>query len=148
MARTAGKVVEATLTPERERRYVYGGSTPTAWSAGALRPNRRGVRRRVSTFNIIVMLFGVGGAIVFYVSNILSINRLSSEIGQLEAEYQKIEGINQGLRTSVTNKSALDKISTTAHDQLGLRASQTQQIWFTIDRDKLKDIEARAGESQ
>ena len=94
------------------------------------------------------MLFGVGGAIVFYVSNILSINRLSSEIGQLEAEYQKIEGINQGLRTSVTNKSALDKISTTAHDQLGLRASQTQQIWFTIDRDKLKDIEARAGESQ
>ena len=148
MARTAGKVIEATLTPERERRYVYGGSTPTGWSGSALRPNRRAVRRRVSTFNIIILLFGVGGAIVFYVSNILSINRLSSEIGQLEAEYQKIEGINQGLRTSVTNKSALDKISAAARDQLGLHATQTQQIWFTIDRDKLKEVETGSGESQ
>jgi hypothetical protein len=150
MARTTGRVVEAAEAPppERERRYVYGGTTPSGWPAGALRPNRRGVRRKVSTFNIILLLFGIGGAIVFYVNNILSINRLASEVGQLEAEYVKIEGINGSLRSDVTRKSALENISPAAHDQLGLRASQTQQIWFTIDRDKLKELGVAPGESQ
>jgi cell division protein FtsB len=148
MARTTGRVVEAPPQVEREHRYVYGGTTPAGWTAGALRPNRRGVRRKVSTFNIILLLFGIGGAIVFYVNNILSINRLASEVGQLEAEYQKIKGINESLRTDVSRKSALEQISTAAHDQLGLRASQTQQVWFTIDRDKLKELGIAPGESQ
>ena len=102
----------------------------------------------MSTFNIILLLFGIGGAIVFYVNNILIINRLASEIGQLESAYQKIEGINQSLRTDVSAKSALEQISPKAHDLLGLRASQTQQVWFTIDRDKLKELGASPGESQ
>ncbi|HMK38501.1 MAG TPA: hypothetical protein VK569_04115, partial [Bacteroidota bacterium] len=131
-----------------ERRYVYGGTTPSGWTSGALRPNKRGVRRKVSTFNIILLLFGIGGAIVFYVSNILIINRLAGEVGQLEAEYQKIQGINESLRTDVSNKSALERISPRAYDQLGLRASQTQQVWFTIDRDKLKELGVASGESQ
>lgn len=148
MARATGKVVEAAPPPERERRYVYGGSTPAGWPAGALRPNRRGVRRKVSTFNIILLLFGIGGAIVFYVNTILSINRLASEVGQLEAEYQKIQGINQALRTDVSSKSSLERISPSAVDKLGLRASQTQQVWFTIDRDKLRELGADPGPTQ
>ncbi len=147
MARTTGRVVEAPPV-ERERRYVYGGTTPSGGPAGALRPNRRGVRRKSSTFNTILLLFAVGGAIVFYVNNILTINRLASEVGQLEAEYQKIEGINGSLRADVGTKSALEHISTAAHDQLGLRSSQTQQVWFTIDRDKLKELGIAPGESQ
>ncbi len=147
MARADGKVVES-APPERERRYVYGGATPSGGTGTAMRPNRRGVRRKVSTFNIILLLFGIGGAIVFYVSNILSINRLASEIGQLEAEYQKIQGINASLRTDVSRKSALENISPAALNQIGLHASQTQQIWFTIDRDKLKDLGVTPGESQ
>jgi hypothetical protein len=147
MARTTGRVAE--LPPqELERRYVYGGGPPAGLSGPAMRPNRRGVRRKVSTFNIILLLFGIGGAIVFYVNNILIINRLASEIGQLESAYQKIEGINQSLRTDVSAKSALEQISPKAHDLLGLRASQTQQVWFTIDRDKLKELGASPGESQ
>ena len=142
MARTPGRVVEepGAHAPEREHRYIYGGAASPAWTAGAPRPNRRGVRRKVSTFNIILLLFCTGGAIVFYVSNILTINRLASDIGQLEAEYQKIEGINQSLRADVSKKSALELISPAAHDKLGLRTPQTQQVWFTIDRDKLKDL--------
>ena len=148
MARTTGQVVEAAPPVERERRYVYGGTTPSGWTAGALRPNRRGVRRKASTFNIIPLLFGTGGAIVFYVNNILSIKRLASEVGQLEAEYQKLEGINGALRADVGTKSALERISPKAQDQLGLRASQTQQVWFTIDRDKLKELGIAPGQSQ
>src|SRR5512135_280184 len=148
MARTTGKVVEAAPPPERERRYIYGGSAPAGWRADTLRPNRRGVRRKVSTFNIILLLFGIGGAIVFYVNNILSINRLASEVGQLEAEYQKIQGINQALRTDVSSKSSLEHISPAALERLGLRASQTQQVWFTIDRDKLRELGVTPGSSQ
>ena len=113
-----------------------------------MRPNRRVVRRKVSTFNIILLLFGIGGAIVFYVSNILSINRLASEIGQLEEEYQKIQGINKSLRADVSRKSALENLSPTVLGQLGLHPSQTEQIWFTIDRDKLKDLGVTPGGSQ
>ena len=148
MGTTSGRGVEAVPPPDREHRYIYGGASPEGVQGGALRPNRRGTRRKVSTFNIILLLFGVGGAIVFYVNNILSINRLASEIGQLEAEYQKIQGINESLRTDVSRKSALENISPVAHVQLGLRASQTQQIWFTIDRDKLRDLGAAPGGSQ
>jgi cell division protein FtsB len=148
MARTTGRVVEAAPPLELEHRYVYGGTTPSGWTAGALRPNRRAVRRKASTFNIILLLFGTGGAIVFYVNNILTINRLASEVGQLEAEYQKIEGINGALRADVSTRSALERISSKAQDQLGLRASQTQQVWFTIDRDKLKELGIAPGESQ
>jgi cell division protein FtsB len=147
MARATGRVVEAPPV-EPERRYVYGGNAPPALTPGTLRPNRRGIRRKVSTFNIILLLFGIGGAIVFYVNNILAINRLASEVGQLEAGYQKIEGINGALRADVSNKSSLEHISTAANAQLGLRASQTQQIWFTIDRDKLKELGIASGESQ
>ena len=110
--------------------------------------NRRATRRKVSTFNIIILLFGIGGAIVFYINNILSINRLASEVGQLEADYQKIDGINASLRAEVSRKSALERISPAAQDLLGLHASQTPQIWFTIDRDKLKNLGAAGSGSQ
>ena len=140
MATGAGRGIEQAEPRELERRYVYGGGTPGG-AGGALRPNRPGVRRRVSTFNIMLVLFGIGGAIVFYINNILSINRLASDTGQLEAELQKLEGINASLRTDVANKSALDRIGALAQDQLGLRPAATQQIWFTVDRDRLRELE-------
>ncbi|HTO94368.1 MAG TPA: hypothetical protein VMM80_08330 [Bacteroidota bacterium] len=141
MATSSGRGVEPAEPRELERRYVYGGSAPAGIAGGPLRPNRPGVRRRVSTFNVMLLLFGIGGAIVFYINNILSINRLASETGQLEAELQKLEGITASLRTDVANRSALDRISTVAQSELGLRPSATQQIWFTIDRDRLGEIE-------
>jgi len=140
MATGAGRGIEQAEPRELERRYVYGGGTPGG-AGGALRPNRPGIRRRVSTFNIMLVLFGIGGAIVFYINNILSINRLASDTGQLEAELQKLEGINASLRTDVANKSALDRIGALAQDQLGLRPAATQQIWFTVDRDRLRELE-------
>ena len=144
MAQGSGRGIEAAETRELERRYVYGGGGPAPATGGPLRRNRTGVRRRVSTFNVMILLFGIGGAIVFYINNILSINRLASETGQLEAEVQKLEGINASLRTDVANRSALERISPVAQGALGLRASATQQIWFTIDRDRVRELE-RAG---
>ncbi|HUI10890.1 MAG TPA: hypothetical protein VL221_11215 [Bacteroidota bacterium] len=141
MATSSVRGIEAAEGRELERRYVYGGGAPGGISGGAMRPNRRGLRRRVSTFNVMLLLFGIGGAIVFYINNILSINALASDTGQLEAEVQKLEGINASLRTEVANKSALERISALAEGELGLRASATQQIWFTIDRDRLKELE-------
>ena len=141
MATGAGRGIEQAETRELERRYVYGGGAPGAAPGGPLRPNRPGVRRRVSTFNVMLLLFGIGGAIVFYINNILSINRLASDTGQLESELQKLEGINASLRTDVANRSALDRIGALAQGELGLRPAATQQIWFTIDRDRLRELE-------
>jgi hypothetical protein len=146
MRNIKGRVIETALP--LERRYVYGGTPTPALPGKALRLKRRGAGRKVSTFNVILLLFGFGGAIVFYVNNILSINRLASEIGQLEARYQKIQGINVSLRTDVVRKSALDHISPVAHDQLGLHMLQTQQIWFSIDREKLRELGISSTDTQ
>ena len=140
MATGAGRGIEQAEARELERRYVYGGGAPGAPAGSPLRPNRPGARRRVSTFNVMLLLFGIGGAIVFYINNILSINRLASDTGQLEAELQKLEGINASLRTDVARGSALERIGALAQEELGLHPASTQQIWFTVDRDRLREL--------
>ncbi len=116
--------------PSKDRRYIYNGETQT----GPPRPlNRRPGRRKISTFNIILLLFGVGIAIVLYVNNIITINRLAYDVNQLENRYAAILNTNATLRAEVNKKSAWDRISKIATDELGLRSPDEQQIWFDVD---------------
>lgn len=142
--RAGGAVDEAgTSAPEKERRYIYNG-TPAGGTAGyALRPNRKTVRRKVSTFNIILLLFGVGGAVVLYINNIITINRLSAEINQLQMRCDSIVNVNASLRAEVNTKSTWERISVVASDQLGLRPAKHQPVWFSIDRDRARELGAK-----
>jgi len=145
MARMPGGPREASPPPaaERERRYIYGGA-PTTGSAGyAIRTNKKTVRRNVSTFNIILLLFGIGGAIVFYISNIIAINQLSLEVEESRQKLKSITDINNTLRAAVDTKSATDKIMPVASGQLGLHPAQRPAVWFSIDWEKARALGAR-----
>ncbi|MBP1649517.1 MAG: hypothetical protein H6Q30_2962 [Bacteroidetes bacterium] len=126
--------------PMRDKRYIYNGD-PQAHNPGyAVRPNRKVTRRKVSTFNLILCLFGVGIAIVLYVDNIITINRLAFEANQLQTKYDGIMNRNATLRAEVTRKAALERINKTATEQLGLVFPPEQPTLFNVDQDKIESL--------
>ena len=142
MAKLAGGagVDAGTSAPEKERRYIYNGAPAGGSSGFALRSNRKAVRRTVSTFNIIILLFGIGGAIVLYINNIITINRLSGEVHELQVRFDALVNSNAALRAEVNRKSAWERISVIASEQLGLRPAKHQPAWFTVDRDRAQEL--------
>ena len=131
--------------PALERRYIYGGEKRTVPADGTVpaRPNRRVTHRRFSTFNTIVMLFGLSLVIVLYVNNILTIDQLASDIGKLQTRYAAIQNVNAGLRAEINRKSSWERIGRTATEQLGLVFPKEQPQGFTIDASALSRVTNR-----
>ena len=128
-----------TETPDREHRHVYGNSSTTTSNAGyVIRPNKKAVSRKVSTFYIIVVLFGFGIAIVGYINNIIVVNRLSAEIDQLQAQYNKVSNNNAVLRAEINRKSGWERIGKIAAERVGLRYPREQATPFDIDEDLME----------
>jgi len=127
--------VDRDVSARRERRYIYGGDTHAAARPVEGRSNRRAIRRKVSTFNVIVGIFTTGIAIVLYVGNILAVNALAREIGSLQAAYDRVVSTNATLRAEVTRKAAMERIGTIAAEELKLRYPAAQAEVFGIDEE-------------
>jgi cell division protein FtsB len=125
---------------EPERRYVFNGDPQRSTAGYAIRTNRRAVRRRRSTFGIIVTLFAAGVAIVLYISNIIAVNRLAHEVESLRDRYNVIVQANQVLEAEIDKKSALERVSAIATGQLGLREAKDPPQYFDVDDDRVKSI--------
>lgn len=132
--------MQATETITRERRYIYNGDTPTATTGYAVRPNRRGTRRKVSTFNVIVLLFAMGIAGVLYVSSILRVNQLVYEVDQLDRRLKEITVTNQQLRAEVSLKAARERISAIAKDRLGMQDAVEPPTIIDVDTRELDKV--------
>jgi cell division protein FtsL len=124
--------------PEPERRYVYGGEPSSR--TFPLRPNRKSVRRKTSTFNIILLLFACGIAIVLYINNSIAVNQLAYEVDQLRIKYNAIQNTNAGLRAEINRKSGWERIGAMAAE-LGLRYPTEQPMWFEVDEEKAEKLE-------
>ena len=129
------EITRVETAPPRERRYIYNGE-PASRRSSPLRANRRGTRRKVSTFNLIAILLAAGFAVVVYVNNVIVINRLSLEVSQLEQRYESIRNTNVTLQAEVNKKSEWERIGTIATQQLGLRYPAEQPGWIGIDEEK------------
>jgi cell division protein FtsB len=123
---------------QRDNRYVYGGDAARRTEPGPPRVNKKIVRRRISTFNTIVLLFGGGLLILLYVHNIITINHLAADVGQLQARYDSVQNANASLRAEVNRKSAWERIGKTATEQLGLVSAREQAQPITLDREALE----------
>lgn len=119
--------------PLREQRYLYTEHTPSTTPQFAVRRNKKAVGRKVSTFYLIVGLFVIGISIVAYVNNIIVINRLSGEINQMQARYDKIGNTNAVLRSEINRKSGWERIGKIAGQQVGLRYPEEQPVLFDVD---------------
>jgi cell division protein FtsL len=141
MARKPARDVEELVyraqsgTPDREHRYVYGEASSATNPSYAIRPNKKAVGRKVSTFYVIVILFGFGIAIVAYINNIIAVNKLSAEINQLQAQFDKIANGNAVLKAEVNRKSGWERIGKIANEQIGLRYPAEQARIFDIDEE-------------
>lgn len=118
---------------ERDKRYIFGGDRRVGNREYLGRPNKRGTRRRFSTFNIIVTLVGCGIAIVTYVSNTIAVNQLAFEVNQLRTKYDKIASANSALQAEISRKSSLERIGRIATEELGLTYARQQPQWFDVD---------------
>jgi cell division protein FtsL len=129
--------------PEREHRYVYGGD-PRAASGGFLpRRNRKIIGRRNSTFNVLLVLVSAGIAIVYYVSNIIVVNRLSYEVNQMEVRYDSLMYANGVLQAEVSKKSSRERISAIAAEKLRLQHPEKPATYFRVDHELMNDLNAR-----
>ena len=124
-----------TDAPEREYRYVYGGSLHTAAHGYVTRPNKKVVGRRASTFNLILMIFAAGVAIVAYISNIIAVNRLASEVNHLQTRYDKVSNANAALKAEINRKSSWDRIGKVATEQVGLRYPKEQPTMIEMNEE-------------
>ncbi len=119
--------------PEPERRYVFGGDRQTRIAGYAVRQNRRGVRRKRSTFNIIAAIFIAGVFIVLYISNILAVNRLAQGVNEQQLRLDKLIGANQVLRAEIDRKARWERVGRIAAEELNLRHPSVQPTWFDAD---------------
>ena len=126
---------------EPEKRYVFRGDVQPRAPGYAIRQNKRGIRRRTSTFNIILILFGSAVAIILYIGNIITVNQLAVEVGQLQTKLEKIQNTNAVLQAEVNRKSGWERIGKIAGEQFGLKYPKEQPVWFEVDREKIESLE-------
>lgn len=132
--------------PQRERRQIYNGETQNKTPGYAVPPaNRRQhqPKKRRSTFNIVMVLFGVAVGLVAYISNILAVKQLVVEVHQLRNEHSAIVEKNKLIDAERTRKASLERIKQLAQEQLGMTDARTPEIPFDVDRSKLEDFKVR-----
>jgi cell division protein FtsL len=129
------------------RPLVYGGTMPPpsaevqAQGLGAPPRNRKFAKRKISTFNIILLLFGAAAVIVLYISNIIAVDRLMMEINRLQQQHARILSEQEILKAEVNRLSSLERINRKAAEELGLVNPKEPPVWIDVDREKIREIE-------
>jgi len=135
---------QLTAPTVEDGRYIYNGgiaSVPQSYPSAGPRPaNRKAVRRKHSTFNIVGALFILAAACLLYTGNVIAVNQLMKEVNDLTVRYNTIASNNEVLKAEIARKSSLDRIGTMAKDELGLVNPKEPPVWFEIDQDKVDDL--------
>jgi len=132
--------------PEPPRRLIYSGTMPPppgeAPTGDSFAPrNRKTVKRKVSPFNIILMLMGLAAAIVLYIGNIIAVDQLVHDIHRNEVRLQDILNEQEILRARINQMSSLERIRARAEGELGLRNPNTAPGWLQVDPEKVREIQ-------
>jgi hypothetical protein len=145
--RTKGPMATDPSNKQQHRRLIYSGTMPVPPQAElppgtAHQPsNRRFTKRRVSPFNIILVLMGTAAAIVLYISNIIAVNQLVNDIHKSDVRLQDIRSEQEILIAHINQSSSLEHVRKRAEDELGLRNPTDIPRWLNIDQDKVRSLQ-------
>jgi hypothetical protein len=117
----------------------HTGERPTPAPAPPARSNRKVRPRRTSTFNVVTVLFAAGIAIVLYINNILTVNRLAYDVKALQSRADSLANVDVGLRALLSREQAQDRISGLASSGLQMQAVPADRpaVVLHIDAEKL-----------
>jgi cell division protein FtsL len=147
-----GERTQALPPKLQQRRMIYGGTMPIPPQAelpqGTTLPpaNRKYTQRKVSPFNIILVLMGTAAAIVLYISNVIAVNQLVNDIHKSEVRLQEIQSDQEALRAHINQMSSLERIRKRAEDELGLKNPADVPGWIDVDQEKIRTIEEASRE--
>ena len=136
----------------QQRRLIYGGTMPVPpqaeLPAGITKPpiNRRFTKRRVSPFNIILVLMGTAAGIVLYISNIIAVNQLVSDISKSELLLKNILSEQEIAKARINQMSSLERVRKRAEDELGLRNATDVPRLLNVDHEKILTVEQASRE--
>lgn len=131
---------EESAQVSNEPRRSFQATKVAGLEAPVLRTNRRAIRRSVSTFNIIALIFCLGIAIVLYISNIIAVKHLAAEIRLLQEQYDETMNAQAILLAEIDRKSSWERIGRIATGQLLLHFPQGQVHWITPDEELLRRL--------
>lgn len=139
-------------TGVQQRRHIYSGTMPIPPQAelppGTTLPpaNRRYIKRKVSPFNIILVLMGTAAAIVLYISNVIAVNQLVNDVHKSDVRLQEILSDQEALRARINQMSSLERIRKRAEDELGLKNPADVPGWIDVDQEKIRSTEEASRE--
>ncbi len=129
------------------RPLVYSGTMPVQpdpmISPGFVTPprNRKIATRKMSTFNIILILFGAAAVIVLYISNIIAVDRLMTEINTLQKQHRGMLNDQEILKAEINRLSSLERINRKAEEELGLVNPKEPPVWISVDTERIREVE-------
>ena len=97
-------------------------------------------RKRLSLFNLMVMLVVMAGVIVFFVNNIIAVNNLVLENSNIQTEINKSVTLNNGLQTEIERLSNFDNIKVVAIDKLKLGFSKNRPKKIDISKSDINNL--------
>jgi cell division protein FtsL len=103
--------------------------------------NKKGSRRKVSPFTIILILLGGAVASVLYIGNILAVGQRMAQNNQLQMKHRQILNGQDLLKAQIDRLSSLDRIQQIAHDELGLQNSKQLPVWIEINPERVNQVE-------
>lgn len=97
-------------------------------------------KKKISLFNLMILLFISAGIIVFFVNNIISVNSLVVENNTVQTEITKTVTVNNGLQTEIERLSNYDNIKNVASGKLGLKFPVTKPKKITVSKSDFEGI--------
>jgi cell division protein FtsL len=101
---------------------------------------RKTSRKKISLFNLMVMLLVMAAIIVFFVNNIIAVNNLALDNSQIQAEINKSITLNNGMQTEIERLSNFDNIKSVAVDKLNLGFSKYRPKKIDIHSSDLSNL--------
>ncbi|MGH2569192.1 MAG: FtsL-like putative cell division protein [Bacteroidota bacterium] len=129
------------------RPMVYGGTMPappdqpSSPGSVAMPRNRKITTRTVSTFYIILLLFGAAAVIVLYISNIIAVDHLMMEINNLQKQNQRLMSEQEILKAEINRLSSLERVNRIAAEELGLVNPKEPPVWMSVDPERVRAVE-------